>query len=252
MTEPELHAAVVVALFGLSVPTFAFLMWKTAPYGRHDRAGWGPTVSSRVGWIVMEHPAVLLFLAVFAYGRHRAELVPLVFVVLWQIHYVHRTFIFPFRLRATGKRMPLVLALTGALFNAANAYVNARWISHLGQYTTDWLTDPRFLTGIAVFATGLMVNLHADTVLLQLRKPGETGYKIPQGGMFRWVTSPNYLGELLEWFGWALVTWSTAGLAFAVYTAANLVPRAVSNHAWYREKFPDYPSDRRALVPHLF
>src|SRR5688572_16412004 len=143
-------------------------MWKTAPYGRHDRAGWGPTVPSRVGWIVMEHPAVLLFIAVFALGRHRAEVVPLFFLALWQIHYVHRTFVFPFRMRSTGKRMPLVLALTGALFNAANAYVNARWISHLAHYTTDWLGDPRFVAGVVVFAVGLVMNLHADTVLLRL------------------------------------------------------------------------------------
>ena len=29
------------------------------------------------------------------------------------------------------------------------------------------------------------------------------------------------------------------GLAFCVFTAANLIPRARSNHRWYREKFPD-------------
>lgn len=249
MTEPELHRAVVLALLALAVPTFAFLMWKTAPYGRHDRAGWGPTVPSRVGWIVMEHPAVIGFVAVFALGRYRAELVPLLLLALWQLHYVHRTFIFPFRIRATGKRMPLVVALTGALFNAANAYVNARWISHLGDYPAGWPTDPRFLAGVAVFAAGLVMNLHADTVLLRLRAPGETGYRIPRGGMYRWITSPNYLGEILEWCGWALLTWSLAGAAFAVYTAANLAPRALANHAWYRARFTDYPPDRRALVP---
>jgi len=242
---------VVLALLALAVPTFAFLLWKTAPYGRHDRAGWGPTVPSRVGWIVMELPAVVGFVAVFAHGRHRAALVPLVLLALWQLHYVHRTFIFPFRMRATGKRMPLAVALTGSLFNAANAYVNARWISHLGDYATSWLADPRFLTGAVVFAAGLAMNLHADTVLLRLRAPGETGYKIPRGGMYRFVTSPNYLGEILEWCGWALLTWSLAGVAFAVYTIANLAPRALSNHAWYRERFPSYPPERRALVPFL-
>ena len=48
-----------------------------------------------------------------------------------------------------------------------------------------------------------------------------------------------------------LATWSVAGLAFALYTAANLAPRAVANHAWYRERFPDYPARRRALVPYV-
>jgi protein-S-isoprenylcysteine O-methyltransferase Ste14 len=249
VTERAFHHDAVLALLLLAVPTFAVLALMTAPYGRHQREGWGPTVPSRVGWILMEHPSVLGFIAVFAFGRHRAELVPLVLLAVWQIHYVHRTFVFPFRMRASGKRMPLTVAFTGALFTATNAYVNARWISHFGSYPTAWLADPRFLAGVAIFAAGLAMNLHADTVLIHLRRPGETGYKIPQGGMYRWISSPNYLGEILEWIGWAVMTWSLAGLAFAVYTTANLAPRALSNHRWYVEKFPDYPPRRRALLP---
>ena len=65
------------------------------------------------------------------------------------------------------------------------------------------------------------------------------------------MSSPNYLGEIIEWTGWAIATWSLAGTAFAVYTAANLASRAFANHRWYRDRFPDYPSDRRALVPFL-
>ena len=87
---------------------------------------------------------------------------------------------------------------------------------------------------------------------MNLRKPGETGYKIPQGGFYRWVSAPNYFGELLEWLGWAIATWSLAGFSFLVYTAANLGPRAITNHKWYLEKFDDYPEERKALVPFLF
>jgi 3-oxo-5-alpha-steroid 4-dehydrogenase 1 len=247
--EADLHFWGTIAIFVFAVPTFAFLTWMTAPYGRHQRDGWGPTLPSRVGWILMEIPTVVLFIGVFAIGRHRAELVPIVLLAIWQLHYFHRTFVFPFRMRADGKKMPLSIPLAGAAFQLLNCYVNARWISHFGSYDADWLLDPRFLAGSALFLVGLGVNLHADTVLIHLRKPGETGYKIPKGGMYRWITAPNYFGEILEWCGWALLTWSLPGLAFAVYTIANLAPRALSNHAWYREKFPDYPRERRALIP---
>ena len=57
--------------------------------------------------------------------------------------------------------------------------------------------------------------------------------------------------ELIEWTGWAVASWSAGGLAFAVYTAANLGPRAWSTHRWYRRSFPDYPVERKALIPSL-
>jgi 3-oxo-5-alpha-steroid 4-dehydrogenase 1 len=251
MNEAELHFYLVLALFGLSLPVLLFLLRITAPYGRYSRGGFGPSIPSRLAWIVMESPTVLLFAAVYLAGSFRFETVPLVLCAFFQIHYVHRTFVFPFRMRTKGKRVPLSIPLAGALFNVVNAYINARWISHFGTYAGAWLADPRFVAGALLFALGLSINLHADTVLIHLRKPGESGYKIPRGGMYRWISSPNYFGEIVEWIGWALMTWSLAGLAFAVWTIANLAPRALSNHTWYREKFADYPRERRALIPYV-
>ena len=50
-----------LVLLALSLLSFVVLMFVPAPYGRHVRAGWGPLVSARVGWIAMETPAVLVF-----------------------------------------------------------------------------------------------------------------------------------------------------------------------------------------------
>ena len=252
VSEQTIHGYLVTTEMVLAIPTLIALVWISAPYGRHVRDGWGPTIGNRAGWILMEAPTVLLFIALYLVGDHRFELTPLVFLGFWQVHYIHRTFIFPFRMRSGGKRMPLSIPLMGAAFQVLNVYVNARWISHFGHYPDRWLLDPRFVGGALVFVAGMGINLHADTVLIHLRKPGETGYKIPRGGMYRFVTSPNYLGEILEWCGWALMTWSLPGLAFALYTISNLAPRAVTNHKWYREKFDDYPSERRALIPFIF
>ena len=234
----------------LAALTFIALIFITAPYGRHHKPGrWGPVIPARLGWILMESPAVVVFAAIFAMGDHSAGLAPLVLLCMWQWHYIHRTFIFPFRMRSEGKTMPVLVAALAVCFNVLNAYVNARWISHFGVYQSDWLYDPRFILGALVFFVGFGVNVHADNVLFNLRAPGETGYKIPRGGVYRWVTAPNYLGEVLEWCGWALASWSLGGLAFAIYTAANLVPRALSHHRWYRETFEDYPAQRRAIFP---
>ena len=89
-------------------------------------------------------------------------------------------------------------------------------------------------------------------MLIRLRAPGEDGYRIPRGGLYGLVSCPNYLGEIVQWGGWALLVWNPGGLAFFVWTVANLAPRALSNHRWYRKNLPDYPENRRALIPFLY
>lgn len=252
MPEIELHAYATWAELVLALITFVALLFITAPYGRHGRGGWGPEVPQKIAWILMEFPASLVWLAIYLTGAHAFEPVPLVLLLIWQSHYAYRAFIYPFRLRSSGKTTPSSIILLAIVFNTLNAYVNARWVSELGAYPTSWFTDPRFLVGVSVFVVGYAINHHSDYVLMNLRKPGETGYKIPHGGLHRYVSSPNYFGELLEWTGWAIATWSLAGVAFALYTFANLAPRARDHRRWYAEKFEDYPKERRALVPFVW
>ena len=146
--------------------------------------------------------------------------------------------------------MPVLVILMGFIFNCGNATINGVYLFSLsGGYPLKWLADPRFIIGAGLFVLGFTINRRADRSLRLLRAPGETGYKIPHGGLFERVSCPNYLGEIIEWSGWALATWSIAGLSFAIWTFANLVPRSRAHHQWYRENFPNYPTDRRALIP---
>jgi 3-oxo-5-alpha-steroid 4-dehydrogenase 1 len=241
----------VLLEIALAVPTFLSLLFVAAPYGRHQRQGWGPTIPARLGWLVMESPAVWFFVWVYFQGPNALSPAPLVFLAMWQLHYLYRAFLFPFLIRADGRRMPASVAGMAILFNLLNNWVNARQVSALGDYPASWLSSPRFLLGCALFLGGFALHVASDRALRNLRAPGETGYRIPRGGAFEYVTAPNYLGEIVEWTGWAIATWSPAGLAFAVYTFANLAPRAVTHHRWYRERFPDYPCGRKALLPFL-
>lgn len=252
MTEHSLFPTLLYGWLVLAALIFPLLFFVSAPYGRHNRQGWGPQINRTLGWVVMEAPSPLLMTLFFLLGDRHSSLVALLFLGAWLVHYVHRAFVFPFRLRGGQKRMPLLIALFALCFNLGNAYFNGRFLfSFSPPYSTGWLADPRFIAGAVLFVLGLAINLQADTALLRMRRdPGED-YRIPRGGLFELVSCPNYLGEVMEWIGWALATWSLPGLAFALWTVANLVPRAVSHHRWYREKFPDYPRRRRAVIPFL-
>ena len=207
-------------------------------------------MGNRMAWIVMEAPAPLVFALLFVLGKHRDTMTAWAFLLMWEAHYIHRSFIYPFRLRSAGKRMPVAVASMALLFNTGNGYLNGRYLFTLsGGYPDAWLTDARFLAGLSLFLAGYVINRYADRTLRGLRQPGESGYASPWGGLYRWISCPNYFGEIIEWFGWALATWSLPGLAFAVWVVANLVPRARAHHHWYRERFPEYPPERRALLP---
>jgi hypothetical protein len=231
----------LVAEIAMAALVFPILLFIPAPYGRHLRAGWGPTLPARAGWVLMESPAVLVPL--LAYGACGGTLAGdgVWLLALWQLHYLQRTFVFPLRMRPGGRKPLLTVALALG-FNVMNGVLN-------GAALATWRADAWALVGAAVFLAGWVINLHSDAVLRALRAPGETGYRIPRRGLFRWVSAANYLGELVEWLGFALAARTGAAWAFLLFTAANLVPRALSHHRWYREKFPDYPPGRRAILP---
>lgn len=232
----------------LALAVMPVIFFKTAPYGRHTPANARFTLQSRYGWCLMETPSVLMLLAAFVMTPVRGAL-PFVFLALWQLHYVNRAFIYPFRMRGGDRPMPWAIVLSAFSFTALNGFFNGWAITH-NDYT-HWASDPRCALGALVFLLGFAINQHADHVLRNLRKPGDSGYHIPHGGLYRFISCPNYFGELVEWSGWAIATWSLAGCSFALWTLANLLPRALAHHAWYRRTFPDYPPTRRALIPFL-
>ncbi len=243
----------LVAVHFLLAPITALVLcFVSAPYGRFVRDGWGPRVPGRLGWIVMETPAVVVFAGLFWVAGGWSRPAGMVLGALWLIHYIHRAWIFPFRLPST-RPMPVLVAGIAFAYQCLNATTQGFQVGALGDYGADWLTDPRFVGGVCLMVGGLIINIHSDNVLMSLRRPGETGYKIPQAGLYRYVTSANYFGEVVIWTGWAVGTWSWAGLAFAVYTLANLGPRSAESHRWYREKFGDaYPPDRKRMIPFVW
>ncbi|HSW11524.1 MAG TPA: hypothetical protein VLI06_01720 [Solimonas sp.] len=258
MSAAQWHEVLLTGYFAGSLFVFASLMFVAkAAYGRHkgDKTAWwwGPGVPTRWSWVVMEAPSALGFAAIYFMGDRALAPVPLILLAMWQSHYFHRSFIYPFFRRVKpGDTTPLLIPLLAFSTNLGVSFLNAAILSwsQIGQaYELSWLADPRFLIGAAVFAAGWRINRKADAMLAALRKPGETGYKIPHGWLYERVSCPNYLGEFLVWTGWAIATWSTAGAVFLLWTLANLLPRALENHRWYRRTFAEYPAQRRAVIP---
>ena len=145
----------------------------------------------------------------------------------------------------------------GAIFNVINAYLISGWLFILApedRYTLSWLYSPQFIIGALIFIFGMVVNLHSDYIIRHLRKPGDTRHYIPRGGMFRYVSSANYYGEITEWFGFAILTWSLPGIIFCMWTFANLAPRANSLYEKYTKEFGEEFTSlkRKRLIPFIY
>jgi len=251
MTEQTFNVLLYtwIALAVLLVP---FQLAVTAPYGRHRSDGWGLQIDNRLGWIVMEIVSPAVFALSMLWEKTPSSKTVWIIFALWLGHYLHRALIYPLRTRTSAKRIPLLIVGFSMAFNAFNGWSNGFYLTApWADYADGWLCDPRFVFGLVVFASGAAVNIWADNRLINLRKPGEGGYVIPRGGLFEHVSCPNHLGEIIEWTGFAILCWNLPAAAFAVWTAANLGPRAWSHHRWYEQNFSNYPARRKALIPYV-
>lgn len=244
-----LGAMSIIALF-----VFIALYFVKAGYGMFRTASWGISINNKLAWMLMEAPVFIVMLLLWWNSAQYNSIVPLIFFLLFQLHYFQRAFVFPFLLKGKS-RMPLAIMMMGMLFNLLNGFMQGEWLFYLAPenlYMPDWLKTPQFILGVLLFFTGMGINWYSDYAIRHLRKPGDTQHYLPSQGMYRYVTSANYFGEIIEWTGWAILTWSLSGLVFLWWTVANLVPRA--NAIWhrYKEEFGDAVGNRKRVFPFLY
>lgn len=238
----------LILIFSFALIVFILLFFISAPYGKFQRKGWGPVIKTKWAWMLMEFPSPALIIVFFIIS-YQKNLLQIIFVILWLLHYLHRAFVYPYMQSGREKPYPFLLVSMAFVFNCMNGFVNGHGVFQINSYDISWLISWQFIVGIILFITGFIINKTADEMLRRLRTESPLEYKIPLGWLFNYISCPHYFGEIIEWAGWAVLTWSLPGFAFFVFTFANLFPRAISSHRWYKQKFPDYPADRKALIP---
>ena len=240
----------------LAVIVFFALHRIDAGYGMMNTRKWGPGINNRLGWFIMELPAFACMAVLWALSPRGGNPAPCVMGALFELHYFQRTFIFPFLIRGKNK-MPWAIIVMGMVFNAINAYMIGGWIFYLAPadlYVPSWLLSPLFFLGTIIFFIGMGINLYSDHVIRTLRAPGDSKHYIPNKGMYKYVASANYFGETVEWIGYAILSWSIAGVVFVLWTFANLAPRARSIHKRYTKEFGEefINLNRRYILPFIY
>jgi very-long-chain enoyl-CoA reductase len=108
--------------------------------------------------------------------------------------------------------------------------------------------DIWFVLGIALFLFGIIANFYHHKLLADLRK-NSLDYFIPKGGLFERVVCPHYLFEILTWLGIALLSRHLAAWLVLLFVINYLSARSIRTLKWYHDKFPEFPKDRKAILP---
>ena len=190
---------------------------------------------------------------------------------LFCLHYTHRVMVFPFAIQSRNP-VPLHIAslaslyccFNGLLQSCASLVIVDGCIRALAL--TDTMPDSQFpritsllailyqkaqltssvaliLGGAILFYFGMAVNVMSDYHLIKLRKITKHEYAIPKGMFFKYLSAPNYVGEMVEWLGYGLCmagytlalghvlheeavfgSLRLVGVSFFVYTVAKPVP----------------------------
>ena len=246
------HVLWAMAFMGLFV--FVTLYFVDAGYGKFRSNKWGYSINNKLGWVLMECPALIPI--AYTIVALTPSALAILFMSLYALHYVYRSFIFPALLKGNSK-MPLAITAMGATFNFTNSTLLCASVmafpkesyTDICSYAGNW----NFWLGIVLFFMGIYTHMKADHTIRNLRKPGDTHHYLPKGGLFDYVTSANYFGELLEWTGFAILLCNPAAWMFVWWTAANLVPRAHAINKKYRAEFGnEQVGKRKRVIPFIY
>ncbi|MEG2070771.1 MAG: DUF1295 domain-containing protein [Bacteroidales bacterium] len=250
------YLLLVMSILGIII--FIILQFVTPAYGMTFNNRWGMSVKSNVGWFIMESPVfvamLVLYIVSLSLGIKPFNIVTFAIFIFFQLHYLQRSFIFPPLMKGESK-MPISIISIGVFFNSCNAYMQGGWVFYFSPedyYPISWLWSPQFIIGTILFFAGMIINMHADRIIRKLRKDKyDNNYYIPYGWPFRKVSSANYFGEMMEWVGFAVLSWSEAGLVFVIWSFANIVPRAKAVYTQFFGK--DFTKLKRyKIFPYIY
>ena len=113
------------------------------------------------------------------------------------------------------------------------AYV-AYFVNH-PLYTAPSVTQTYAALAFALLCQ--LANWRCHVILANLRPAGTSGYVIPRGFLFNFITCPNYTAEILGWVAFTVATQTVPAAFFTGVGAAQMAAWAAGKHRRLRKTF---------------
>lgn len=176
-------------------------------------------------------------------------------VIAWTVHYAKRELETLFVHRFSNATMPL-----------SNLFKNCTYYWGFAAYVGYFVNHPLYTpppqdlvySGACLFYFMEVGNFTCHWTLRMLRPPGTRVRAIPTGGLFDYVTCPNYFYEIFAWVGFNLMTRTVAGVLFMLAGATQMLIWAKGKHRNYQMEFDGkdgrrlYPESRKIIVPFVY
>ena len=148
-----------MALAGI---TFMILLFINAPYGKYVKSNWGPTISNKLGWIIMESISPICLSYFFWTGLLPKNYLLVLIYLLWVLHYFYRSFIFPIKTQTASKKMPIVIVLMATFFNCINGFTNGYYLGNFADYVQpSYFFQLPIIFGFILFFVGFYIHFTA-------------------------------------------------------------------------------------------
>ena len=216
----------------------------------------GFPIPSRTAMLLFYAPAGLV--AVYHLFSHHSAATSIIedrtllAAVLMLLHFGKRCLEVLFLHKFSGETPMMSVVFISVLYIlASNSCVH--YAASVAPFAAAGINETLRAVGLVLFVVGELGNLYHHHLLASLRKPGETGYKVPRGGGFEFVAAPHYMFELVSWLGVSLVTQHWIVNGFFIGMALYLADRARGQSEWNRTKLKDeYPASRGNMIPFVW
>lgn len=108
---------------------------------------------------------------------------------------------------------------------------------------------------VVCFLWAFVHQYKAALILADLRRDTSgkvvtQAYRLPEGDLFHYISSPHMFCEVVMYLSLAIILWGSSTFPFvAAWVLSNQVENALLTHWWYQEKFKEYPHKRKAIIP---
>lgn len=257
-SEDNFNYSIQLAFIVFDISVFFILFRINAYYGKFFDSSKRKsfTLPNRLSWIIQESPCVFVtiyYIIQLIQDKSTVDdqrRISVLVIIPFLAHYIHRAFLFPFVIKAS-KKNPIELTILAFIFCFFNALIQNRSIFLFSTYQPRHFYSISYIIGGCTMFIGSFINLFHDYYMISLTREKE-GYILPEGYLYDYISCPNYFGELVEWLGFALMTSTLSAWIFFISSFANLFPRAIKYHNWYKVKFKEtFPSNRLAIFPYV-